>query len=334
MKLADFNTDDKVFVVAEIGNNHEGDFDIAKEMILQAKASGADAVKFQTFIPEEFVSVTQTERLNRLKKFQFRFSQFEELKLFCDQQGIIFFSTPLDLKSARFLIGLVDFIKISSSDNNFYPLLKILAESNKPLILSTGLMDMSEVNKSIDYLKNIWQSDFCLKDRLALLHCISEYPVAIDDINLNALHDLSKTGCTVGYSDHSLGIDAAIYSVAAGARIVEKHFTLDKNYSDFRDHALSADPVEFKIMVDKIRLCERYLGKQSKSATFNEKKSIPALRRSLIAITDLNPGDVLSDDNTAWVRPAGGIDTSDDMIIGRKVIKRVAAYQQIDYLDL
>jgi Sialic acid synthase len=245
MKISNLNTDDKVIIIAEIGNNHEGDFNIAVELIEAAAKSGVDCVKFQTFKTEHYVNKIQTERSERLKSFELSYEEFKDLSEISRQLGLAFISTPFDLESAKFLISICDAIKISSSDNIFYPLLKTVSRDPIPKIVSTGLANFQEVIKLVSY----FDSDF-----LALLHCVSAYPVPENQINLSYIHKLSlELNCTVGYSDHSLGIDASALAVACGARKIEKHFTLDNNFSDFQDHKISSDPNEMMQLVKRIR---------------------------------------------------------------------------------
>ena len=258
MKIGDFDLDKKVLIVAEIGNNHEGDFNVAKELVVEAALAKVDAVKFQTFVPNHFISASEPERLERLNKFRLTNEQFTYLSELARGLGLIFFSTPFDLASASFLDSIQSVFKISSGDNNFIPLVRTVASFNKPTIISTGMADISLVRKTVDF----W-GKYSDNSKLALLHCVSSYPVPIGQENLGAILELGKTfpNITIGYSDHTLGIEAGKLSVAAGARIVEKHFTLNKTHSNFRDHQLSADPNEMSNLVKAIREVEIQIGK-------------------------------------------------------------------------
>jgi N,N'-diacetyllegionaminate synthase len=301
------NYKDKVFIVAEVGNNHEGSFTMAEELLGKAAESGADAVKFQTFIPELFVSSENPERLERLKKFQLSFQQFESLAKLAGRLGVDFFSTPLDLESAKFLNGIQSIFKIASSDNTFYPLIETVAEFGKPMIISTGLADISLLNKIEKIVIDTWKKRGETHS-LALLHCITGYPVPMEQVNLGAINTLRSKfpGLTIGYSDHTLGIEVPTYAVAAGARIIEKHFTLDKNFSDFRDHQLSADPAEFRKLVDSIRSLESILGTGEKIAQQIEEGMKDAVRRSIAAAKDLSSGSKIQKDDLIWLRPGTG----------------------------
>ena len=226
-----FDTSKKVFIVAEIGNNHEGSFDLAMEMVEAAAKTGVDAVKFQTFIPEFFVSRDDEARLERLNKFKLTYDQFRNLELRARELGLIFFSTPLDIESAFFLNEIQPIFKISSGDNDFYPLIKVTASFNKPTIISSGIVDLNFIKNLVDY----WHSVGGCDQNLVIMHCVSSYPAPKEQANLKAISTLKSTfpNLVIGYSDHTLGIKAAIFAVAAGARIIEKHFTLNKNQSDW-----------------------------------------------------------------------------------------------------
>lgn len=320
MRIGTFNTDKRVFVIAEVGNNHEGDFTLAQEMIGLAAEAGVDAVKFQTFIPELFISRSDEERIDRLRSFQLSFSQFEALAQQAESAGLIFFSTPLDLESAYFLNSIQPLFKVASGDNNFLPLIEILASFGKPTIISTGLADFALLDK----LHTIWREQSGTAE-LAFLHCVASYPVPTEQANLGAIHTLQKRypELTIGYSDHTLGIEAAIYAVAAGARIVEKHFTLNKQHSDFRDHQLSADPADMAELVDAIRHVDDMVGSGEKTAQPCEEALQVAARRSIAVKYDLRANHELVWQDLCWVRPGSGIRVGQEKdVLGRRT-KRV-----------
>ena len=330
MKVGNFDTQKKIFIVAEIGNNHEGDSKLAEKMILLAAKSNVDAVKFQTFIPELYVSVNDEARLKRLKQFQLSHDQFRRLSKIAELEGLIFLSTPFDLESAEFLKEIVSAFKISSSDNTFYPLLEKVAACGKPVIMSCGLSDISEIIKAKRTIEAVWEKNKSNLE-MAILHCVAAYPVVSEEVNLSAIKYLAKElDCEIGFSDHSLGIDAAVLSVAAGARIIEKHFTLDKSYSDFRDHQLSADPKEMKELVRRVREAEILMGKEEKKIQDSEKANLKALRRSVIAKRDIAPGEVLSMEDITWVRPGGGMPPGDEeKILGKKVVAPIVKGEKV-----
>ena len=324
MKIGKINTKNKVFIIAEIGNNHEGSFKIAKKMINAAAEAGVDAVKFQTFLPEYFVSFEDQSRLNKLKNFQLSFDQFRELSKIAKKKGLIFFSTPLDIKSAKFLNTIQPIFKISSGDNNFFPLIETVVNFRKPIIVSTGAADIKTIKKVYNKILKSKSTKKKIHKNLAFLHCVSSYPVPNEQVNLASIRYLKKMfpKIVIGYSDHTLGIDAAVLSVVAGARIVEKHFTLDKNYSDFRDHQLSADPEEMGIMVDEIRKAEKLLGKEEKKTQTCEKGMKIEGRRSIAVARDLPAGTKLSSVHLTWLRPAKSFLPGDEKkILGKKLRK-------------
>ena len=326
MKIRKIDTNKKVFIIAEIGNNHEGNFELAKKMIIKAAVTGVDAVKFQTFIPEQFISSRDQLRLNKLKSFQLSYDQFKELSMVAKKKGLIFFSTPLDIKSAKFLNTIQPVFKIASGDNNFYPLIETVLSFKKPLIISTGASDISDIKKLYKkILKN-----YKLKNNFAFLHCVSSYPVPNEETNLASISYLKKKfpNIAIGYSDHTLGIDAAVFSVIAGARIVEKHFTLDKNYSDFRDHQLSADPNEMSLLVKKIRKAEIMLGKEEKKLRTCEKEMNIMGRRSIAVNCDIAKGKKLKKSNFIMLRPGVGfLPDEEKKLLGKKVKRNIKKYE-------
>lgn len=332
MKIEAFDTDERVFVVAEIGNNHEGDFALAQEMIGRAAEAGVDAVKFQTFKPENYVSVNDPERLDRLRSFAFDYPQFRVLSNLAAQSEVLFFSTPFDIESACFLDALQPVFKISSGDNTFLPLIDTVAGFGKPTILSTGLV-------GLDYLESVqrrWAEKKSGNAELALLHCVSSYPVPVENANLRAIATMRARfpATTIGYSDHTIGIEAAILSVALGARIVEKHFTIDHDYSDFRDHKLSADPAEMRTLVDRIRHTELLLGSGEKEPRPSEDALRTAVRRSIGAIRSLPGGTTLSLDDLTWLRPGDGIPPGNESEVVGRVLEHPLQKGEIIYPEM
>ena len=262
MKLKNFNLKKKVFIIAEIGNNHEGNFNNAKKMVKLAAKAGADAVKFQTFRTENFIRKIDKKRFNQLKKFELSYKQFKSLRDLAHKNKLKFISTPLDLESANFLIANADLIKISSGDNNFFPLIDKILKSKKKIIISCGMMNINQIKSLEKHIYNSIGKKSAI-ERVAFLHCVTSYPVEDKYANLNSIRFMNKKiNLTVGYSDHTLGIQASLAAVALGANIIEKHFTLDKNFSHFRDHYLSSDFRELKTIVDSIRRLEMQLGKK------------------------------------------------------------------------
>tara|TARA_B100000427_G_C15487144_1_gene585857 strand:+ start:600 stop:1610 length:1011 start_codon:yes stop_codon:yes gene_type:complete len=335
MKINNIDTDNKVFIIAEIGNNHEGDLKLAKEMISLAAEAGADAVKFQTFNTEYYISNSDMQRFELLKSFELSKDDFKMLREHAKDKKLSFISTPFDIESSIFLNEIVDAIKISSSDNNFFPLLKTVAYGKKPIIVSTGLINIKEIEKTINYII-AKANNIISKDKLALLHCVTSYPVEYQYANLNAIKTLrGNFDVTVGYSDHTIGINASIASVGLGARIIEKHFTKDKNQSEFRDHKISANPDEFYRMVQSIREVELMLGSGEKIPQPPEKKIKLSVRRSIVARHDIKKGTLLSEDDINWVRPGGGISSEyTSNVIGKRLKEDIVLGQRILYRHL
>ena len=304
MKLKNFNLKKKVFIIAEVGNNHEGNFSIAKKLVRLAAKAGADAIKFQTFKTENFIRKKDIKRFKQLKKFELSYEQFKSLKKLAHIKKIKFISTPLDLESADFLIKNADLIKIASGDNNFFPLIEKVLKSKKSIIISTGMINILQIKDLTNYIYKVIGKKSAVK-RIALLHCVTSYPVEDEFANLRSVEYLIKNSkLTIGYSDHTIGNEACIAAVAMGAKIIEKHFTINKKFSKFRDHALSADYIDLKNIVSGIRKVEKQLGRFNKEIQKPEKKLIKIVRRAAYANKDIFPGEKLTTENINFLRPA------------------------------
>ena len=318
MFIDTFNTNNRTFIVAEIGNNHEGDIEIAKEMIDSAIDCGSDAVKFQTFLAEEYVSQKYTpERYKQLKKFQLSQNDFIELFDYAKKSGVIFISTPFDLESAKFLCNLCPVIKISSSDLTFIPMIIEIAKTNKPIILSTGFHTKSKIESAVQLIAKYRNVN---ANNLAILHCVGNYHTLPKNANLNTIEYYKSNfqNITIGYSDHTIGTFASEIAVSKGAQIVEKHFTLDKNFSNFHDHKISANPSEMKDLVDKIRLVERYLGSHDKVVNEKERELKKLIDRKIVSKKELKKGDILKIEDISWVRLESGIPSGKESLILNK----------------
>lgn len=290
----------KPMIIAEIGNNHEGSLSVAKKLIKEASRAGVDAVKFQTFKAEDFVNDKELSRFSQLKKFELSKKKFIELSKFAKKKKLIFISTPFDIKSAIFLNKIVDWFKISSGDNNFYQLIEKVLSFKKPTIISCGFLNSLEIKKLLKFIK---KTKFPLK-KLFLLHCVSSYPVDNNEANLMSVKYLKESfKVNVGYSDHTLGIEASIIATAYGAKIIEKHFTLKKNFSNFRDHQISADPREMLELVKSANKTALMIGKYRKKITRNEKKNLISMRRSIYLKVDIKKGQKITKDKVKVVRP-------------------------------
>ena len=325
MQIGAQRTDERVAIVAEIGNNHEGRFDVAQRLVEEAARAGVDAVKFQTFRTRYFTSSSDPARFARLSRFELTQAQFTELAQLARSLGVGFISTPLDLESARFLRPLVDAFKIASGDNDFLPLIAEVCGSGKPLIISSGLADLTLLRRTRDFVRAEWQRHG-VRLELAMLQCGCSYPVPPEDANLRAIPLIAtELGVTPGFSDHTLGIEACLGAVALGARILEKHFTLDKNFSDFRDHQLSADPVEMRQLVESVRKMERLLGRAEKTVQPSEAGNQKVARRSIVAAAELPAGHRLDLSDLTWIRPAVGLPPGQEaQLVGRILTRPVS----------
>ena len=334
MKIDNFDLNRDVLIVAEIGNNHEGNFDLAQRLIREAAKAGAGAVKFQTIVPERLVSPSDRERVRQLEKFRLTYDQFKQLSQTAKQEGVLFLSTPFDIESVQFLNQLVPAFKIASGDNNFFPMIEVIARTGKPIILSSGMTDLDQIKKTKEFIEKIWNQKG-IQQELALLHCVVSYPTAPHEANLSAIKELSKLKVTVGYSDHTAGIEAAVLSVGLGARIIEKHFTLDHNYSDFHDHKISADPEEFKELVKRVRFALELLGDGVKRLQESERKIMEKVRRSIVTSRPLDKGAIIHLEDLSWLRPAVGLPPGEEeKIVGRKLKRKLTVGEPIQFSDL
>lgn len=320
MKIGDKDLAERRLLVAEIGNNHEGCFEVAQDLVVKAAECGADAVKFQVFRTEYLVSARDPARFARLKSFELGIEKFRELAALARSRGLCFIATPFDLQSAGALTNLVDAFKIASGDNNFFALLNAVLQTQKPLIISTGLSDWGQLERLVQFFREK-MSDAEFRANCALLHCVSGYPCPADELNLSIIPRLcNEFGCVVGFSDHSRGIKASLLAAALGARIIEKHFTLNKHYSDFRDHELSADPPEMAELVRGLEEMDRMLGQPSKTIQPSERNNLQAARRSIVANAAFPQGHQLAVSDLTWIRPADGLPPGEEnRVLGRSL---------------
>lgn len=302
----------KVFIIAEAGVNHNGSFELAKQLVDKAVGAGVDCVKFQTFKAENLVNKTARKadyqientgandsQLNMLKNLELTYEQFKDLKEYCDGKGIMFLSTPFDLDSADFLNDLdMQIFKVPSGEITNLPYLRKINSFKKDVILSTGMANLDEIQNALDVLKDC---------NVSLLHCTTEYPCPYDNVNMNAMITIKdRFNLPVGYSDHTQGIEIPIMAVSMGAEIIEKHFTLDKNMEG-PDHKASLEPDELKQMVQSIRNVEKSFGDGVKEPQETEKKNIEIARKSIVAKCNIKKGEIFSEDNLTVKRPGSGI---------------------------
>jgi len=321
-----------VFIIAEAGVNHNGSLALAYQLVDAAKESGADAIKFQTFKSEKLVSkyaekanyqkaTTKTDdnQLEMIKKLEISFDDFERIKQYCDKKGIMFLSTPFDNESIDFLDSLVKIFKIPSGEIINYPYLRHIAEKKKPIIMSTGMANLCEVEEAINIIKEV-----DLNVDISILHCTTNYPTPYKGVNLKAMLTLASAfKVPVGYSDHTMGIEVPIAAVAMGAKIIEKHFTLDKNMSG-PDHKASLEPDELKEMVKAIRNIEMALGNGIKKPNNSENEIMKVARKSLVATRNLKKGEIVKEPDIDIKRPGTGIlPRFHKIIIGMKLAKDI-----------
>ena len=305
-----------VLIIAEAGVNHNGSTEIAKQLIDAAAVAGVDYVKFQTFKAEKLVTkdAKQAEYQQRnaaddsqyamLKKLELSEAQHEELIAYCQKKGVKFLSTAFDMESVEYLHSLkLGLWKIPSGEITNYPYLKAIAQYGEPVILSTGMCEMEDVRNAVDVLCKHGLK----KEQITVLHCNTEYPTPMQDVNLKAVQEIKNANdVKVGYSDHTQGIEVPIAAVAMGADVIEKHFTLDKALPG-PDHKASLEPNELKAMVDAIRNIEQALGDGKKHVSESESKNIAIARKSIIAARDIKKGETLTEENLCVKRPGNGI---------------------------
>lgn len=317
--------EESTFIIAEIGVNHNGSIELAKNMIKSASRCGVDAVKFQTFRSEDLVTenaktadyqqknANESSQLEMLKKLELTFEDFKELKDYASKCNVMFISSPFDINSVDLLENLnVSLYKLGSGELNNFELIDYVQKTNKPMILSTGMATLDEIKETYDFIEN--------KENLIILHCITGYPTSFEEANLNFIKTLqSEFDVPIGFSDHSPGIELPIAAVALGACVVEKHFTLDKTLEG-PDHKASLNPVEFKAMVDAIRNVEIAMGDGVRKFSENELEIKKIARKSIILNEDVSKGRSIEKKMLAIKRPGTGIAPKYlNQVIGRKV---------------
>lgn len=332
----------KTLIIAEAGVNHNGSIDIAKQLVDAAVYAGVDYVKFQTFKTENLVSKrakraqyqkdssrdTDDSQFTMLKKLELSIEQHYELIDYCKQKKINFLSTAFDLDSISFLASLkLGLWKIPSGEITNYPYIKKIAQLREPVILSSGMSTLKEIKAALEVLTR-WGVE---REQLSILHCNTEYPTPMIDVNLNAMVALrDELGVTVGYSDHTKGIEVSIAAVALGAKIIEKHFTLDRKM-DGPDHKASIEPDELKLMVDSIRNIEQALGTNEKKVSESEKINLKIARKSIVAKRKIDKGERFTEDNLTVKRPGDGISPMKwEEVIGRKAVRAFAEDELIE----
>jgi N-acetylneuraminate synthase/N,N'-diacetyllegionaminate synthase len=319
-------SENRTFIIAEAGVNHNGDIKLAKKLINVAKDAGADAVKFQTFKAKDVVTqnaekaeyqketIGEGSQYDMIKKLELTEEDFRELADYAKEKDILFLSSPFDTESVDLLDEMnVPAFKVASGEITNFPLLKHIAKKEKPIILSTGMATLGEVEEALNVIRNEGVKD------VILLHCVSNYPAKIEDVNLRAMETLKQAfKIPVGFSDHTLGITVPIAAVASGACVIEKHFTLDRNLPG-PDHKASLEPNELKELVKAIRDVERSLGDGLKRPTKTEEEIKKVARRSIVAKVDILKGTIIAEDMLDVKRPGTGIEPKHlNFVIGRR----------------
>ena len=331
------------FIIAEAGVNHNGDMKLARDLIDAAAEAGADAVKFQTFKAEEVSSFSAPKadyqrqttdpaesQLDMLRRLELTPEAHHELQSYCRKRGVLFLSTPFDEDSADLLDELeVPLFKIGSGEVTNKPFLEYIARKGKPVILSTGMSYLSEIDQAVRVIR----STGC--DRLVLLHCVSNYPADPADVNLRAMQTLALAfDAIVGYSDHTPGVESALGAVALGAAVIEKHLTIDRDLPG-PDHKASMEPREMASLVHGVRTLESALGDGIKKSTPSEEAIRRVARRSLVLKNDIKAGEVIEASMLTAIRPAGGIDPYlMEFVVGHRAKRSIKAGQMLTWQDL
>lgn len=331
---------DKVIIIAEAGVNHNGNLEMARQMVREARKAGADYVKFQTAVPELVISTfapkaeyqkettgNDQSQLEMCKAIHLPLSDYAGLEQLCREEGIGFMSTPFDLVSIDCLAELdMDYWKIPSGEITNLPYLRKIGALGAKIIMSTGMATLDEV----EYAVKVLEDSGTPRSNIWLLHCTTQYPAPYESVNLRAMDALATLGCAgVGYSDHTIGTDVAVAAVARGARIVEKHFTLDCKLPG-PDHRASLEPAQLAELVAAIRRTEATLGNGIKEAADAERPNIDIARKSIVAARDIAKGEVFSEENLACKRPGGGISPMRwDEVVGQAATRAFVADELI-----
>jgi N-acetylneuraminate synthase/N,N'-diacetyllegionaminate synthase len=337
MKIGNFDTQQQPLLIAEIGNNHEGNEELAMRLLDASIDAGAHAVKVQIIEPLRLVNRSQTARIEMFERFRLSLDVFVEMSRRARAGGSFFLASVFDVDTLSKIEDCLDGIKIASGDLNFHLLLAKAAQTGKPIILSTGMATLDEIRSSVEVIGKNLPSGKKLEESLALLHCVSLYPTPLEQANISAVVTLkNEFGLTTGYSDHTLGIEAAIISLGLGAEIIEKHFTLDKNYSSFRDHALSADAVEMKRLAEIVRNYRSIVGSGNRDVVSADAETAKAARRSIVAAHDLAAGTIIQMSDLDYVRPAEGMSpTRSNLLVGHRLNTNLQAHDMFleKYVD-
>ena len=338
MSQIHFHSKNPVFFIAEIGGNHEGDYGYAQKLTDLAIESGADAVKFQFYTGDTLVSRIESEQRNKhFKKFELSDEQNLNLLKKVEKSGAIPMASVWDKQMFAWANPYLPFHKVGSGDLTCYPMLSLLASTGKPIILSTGLSSMKEVEEAVEYIRDI-DSKYISERKLALLQCTSAYPTPDEDANLNAMIALKENfDLPVGYSDHTIGSLAVEMAVALGAEIIEKHFTDTRENKEFRDHKISLTCLEVRQLFEQLSRINKLKGQSDKFLTPSEHEADHhiSFRRSVYAAVDIAEGDTFDENNLTVLRPAHGIIASRfNEVIGKKAKHSFKIHEAILETDI
>jgi sialic acid synthase SpsE len=342
MNKDNFLASQSVYIIAEIGVNHNGDMALAQKLILSAKKAGADAVKFQSYKTELLargdtpkvdyqksgVNINESH-FDMLKKYELTYEDHKCLLSYCDQCEIDFISTPYDIESAKLLNNLgVKIFKTASADLIDIMLHKFLAQTNKAVIIATGMSNLDEITQTVSLYRQV------NNNKITLLHCVSNYPCSDHSVNMRAMRTLEQAfQYPIGYSDHSLGSVAAVLSVAMGASVIEKHITLDKELPG-PDHAASSDVEEFAEYVAAIRRAEQMLGSPEKKCQPEEEGMARVSRKSIAFANPKVIGDILNESDFSFIRPGTGIQANLlESVVGRRLLKNKKSHDFLEWSD-
>jgi N,N'-diacetyllegionaminate synthase len=329
------NLDHDVVIIAEIGVNHEGNPEVAAALMAAAARAGADAVKFQSYTPERYISGIDPERQERVRRFALTEATHRKLATAAKNLGVSFLSTAVSEDWLPLLAELSDAIKIASGDLTFEPVIRGAARTGKPVILSVGLGTIEEIDQAIAWFSNEIGS-VSLRDRLALMHCVVAYPTPIEQANVLSVPFLAQRyGLHVGYSNHVIGPEACYAAAALGAPIIEMHFTDCKSGRAFRDHALSFESGDLEAMVPVIKRIRASLGNPGKGRSEAELSNLAAARKGIVAARDIAAGTVLNETDLMYARPVLDFaSTQLSLVVGLKTTAAIAKGMPIRRVDL
>lgn len=336
--MSGWNGKKGVYIIAEIGGNHEGDFEYAKKLTRLACKTGVDAVKFQVYTGETLVSkVESPDRHAHFQRFELTPDQYIALAQICKKAGVTFAASVWNIQAIEWLDPYMEYYKIGSGDLTALPILRRIASIGKPIILSTGLATMDEVFDAVSFIQS-QNPVYKNRNHLGILQCTSMYPIPNCDANLNVMKTFSENfKATIGYSDHTIGPDAVELAIAMGAEIVEVHFTDSREGKTFRDHKVSFTPEEIKQLIEKIEKVHLLQGSPNKipADTEVENGHIVSFRRAVYPVRDLSAGTILTEDLLTILRPNHGIDARHYYdLIGRKLKKDKKAFEKLDWQDV